>query len=481
MLNTIVMNYKIVADIQPVNHEFNGNSVAVKEIVKYVFPDNSTPRALLDIGFGIGELARIVKTSDATTHWQVDGIDGFDETCKNLELFNKSWYRNIWHGLAQEIPPEKLAEYDLLCLFDVIEHLNPVQAKDLLKSLLESMGPHSRLVLSTPLWFYPQDHNRDGDLEEHLIGVPARSMLAMQPLMYLISSDFLIGNFVFSKDSLQHIDEFQPTTDRSFGRREGFQHLAELGAKADNVLYYTKKSVPEEMNRSLVAAVEPMGQTPAHMEVNHDLLSLIPATSRRIVEVGCMHGALAQAFKAQHPHAFYTGIDIDPGYAQAARAHCNEAIAANIEMMADAEFTQLFPSDCWIFGDCLEHLRDPWRVLQRVRSLIDRDGCLLACIPNAQHWSVQWRLASGNFRYEDNGLMDRTHIRWFTRLTMLEMFKAAGWDLVSGVARNLESPHQVRALNAVRSFALGMGLDPDVAVQDATPFQYVFKLRPSAG
>ncbi len=219
--------------------------------------------------------------------------------------------------------------------------------------------------------------------------------------------------------------------------------------------------------------------TPAHSVVNAELLSLIPPRSRRIVEVGCMHGALAQAFLAEHPQAHFFGIDIDAGYARAAAAHCTQTLATDIETLDDAAYSQLFPSDCWIFGDCLEHLRDPWRVLQRLRTHIEPDGCLLACIPNAQHWSVQWRLASGQFRYEDNGLMDRTHIRWFTRLTMLEMFHNAGWAMETGMSRNLSAPQQAQALNAVRAFASHMGLDPELAAQDATPYQYVFRLHPA--
>ena len=220
-------------------------------------------------------------------------------------------------------------------------------------------------------------------------------------------------------------------------------------------------------------------QTPAHMAVNHELLSIIPGDARRIVEVGCMQGALAQAYLAGNPGAHYVGIDIDPEYAQVAAAFCSEAIAANIETMDDASFGKLFPSDCWIFGDCLEHLRDPWRVLRRLREAIDADGHLLICIPNAQHWSVQWRLASGQFRYEDSGLLDRTHLRWFTRITLLEMFAQTGWAVEQGMSRVLNAPQQPQMLEALRAYAVSVGLDGNTAVQDATAFQYVFKLKPA--
>jgi 2-polyprenyl-3-methyl-5-hydroxy-6-metoxy-1,4-benzoquinol methylase len=446
---------------------------------------------VLDIGFGIGGLARLIKSSADTRHWHVDGIDGFAETCRNVELFKRGWYRNVWQGLAQDIAAADLARYDMLCLFDVIEHLDPVTAKNLLRSLLASLGEDSRLVISTPLWFYPQDQHRAGDLEEHLIGVPAASLLGMQPTMFLISPNFLIGNFVFSRASLAHIDSFQPTTDRGFDLRHGMAHLAALGLKADNILKIVQPApaappaaaaaASGTATSATTATADPptMGQTPAHTAVNMDLLALVPPSCRRIVEVGCMHGALARAVRQAQPDVQYVGIDIDADYARAAAAHCTEALAANIEAMDKAAFDRLFPSDCWIFGDCLEHLRDPWRVLRRVRASIDATGCMLVCIPNAQHWSVQWRLASGQFRYEENGLMDRTHIRWFTRLTLLEMFADTGWTVEKGISRNIESPQQQHALNAIRGFASAMGLDPEVAAQDALPYQYLFRLRPA--
>jgi 2-polyprenyl-3-methyl-5-hydroxy-6-metoxy-1,4-benzoquinol methylase len=193
-----------------------------------------------------------------------------------------------------------------------------------------------------------------------------------------------------------------------------------------------------------------------------------------------MHGALARAFLEQHPDATVTGIDIDSNYAKAASAWCTNAIAANVETMDNDAFSELFPSDCWVFGDCLEHLHDPWQVLTRVREHIDPGGSLIVCIPNAQHWSVQWRLLSGNFRYEDSGLLDRTHIRWFTRVTLLEMFASTGWQVEHGLSRRLNPPQQEQHLEAVRAFAVASGLDAELAVQDATPFQYLFRLTPAA-
>lgn len=223
-----------------------------------------------------------------------------------------------------------------------------------------------------------------------------------------------------------------------------------------------------------------MKQTPAYDIINEDLLALVPTGVRRVVDVGCMLGSLARAVRRRAPSAEVIGIDIDPDYAAAAAQHCTRAFACDIESISPELWTSLFPSDCWIFGDCLEHLRDPWRLLREIRASIDPDGCLLVCLPNAQHWSVQWRLASGQFRYEDSGLMDRTHIRWFTRTTLIEMLTGAGWRIEQGMSRNLPSAAaQDAILDALRVLARAGGFDAEEAVRDATPFQYVFKCRPA--
>lgn len=227
-------------------------------------------------------------------------------------------------------------------------------------------------------------------------------------------------------------------------------------------------------------AIHSMKQTPAHTLINQELMNMIPSESCCIVDVGCMHGQMANIYKKQNPAVKYIGIDIDPDYATVAAQYCDYAIAADIESMSDEDFLKLFPSDCWIFGDCLEHLKDPWLILKKIRLNIDTNGCVLVCMPNAQHWGIQSHLLSGQFRYEDSGLMDRTHLRWFTLTTMLEMFRDTGWAVVQGLTRTLPVvPQQERALAGIKEFAIACDLDPEVACRDAQPFQYMFKLIPA--
>jgi SAM-dependent methyltransferase len=222
----------------------------------------------------------------------------------------------------------------------------------------------------------------------------------------------------------------------------------------------------------------PVKQTPINVEFNGDLLAVVPPDAARAIEVGCSGGGPVNAYRKINAHCIYTGIELDPDYAKVARAHCTSVMVGNIEHMGEDAFDSLFPSSCWIFGDVLEHLYDPWAVLRRIRSRLASDASVVACIPNAQHWSVQARLNYGGFRYEDRGLMDCTHIHWFTRTTIDELFNECGFAIVDGRGRILEETHREAALVGIRAFAEAIGSDPDMAASDATPLKYVVRAVP---
>jgi SAM-dependent methyltransferase len=217
-----------------------------------------------------------------------------------------------------------------------------------------------------------------------------------------------------------------------------------------------------------------MDQTPAHEQHNPDLLRFIPTSARRIVEVGCSSGALAREYKKVNPHCHYLGMEIVPAYAELARRYCDAVLVLDIESLDD-DAVRKFEADCWVFGDTLEHLRDPWAVLRRIRNAIPPDGNVVACIPNAQHWSVQARLGSGELRYEDMGLLDRTHLRWFTRITILEMFQQTGFRVVTGHPRVFNEPQREKIMPAIEMMAKCLGANVQQALADAMVFQYVVR------
>lgn len=241
---------------------------------------------------------------------------------------------------------------------------------------------------------------------------------------------------------------------------------------------------PEALRRAPAAdgrgdAASLMRQTPAHDGFNADVLYLMPAELGRVVEVGASSGALAQAYRQNSPGTDYIGIEIDAGYAERCKDRCTRVLRADIEQMSDAELQALLPVDCWVFADVLEHLYDPWRVLKRLRSMMRPGDCVVACLPNTQHWSVLTRLVSGNLWYEDMGLLDRTHIRFFTRTTLVKMFEDSGLRIESGRPRVFNFEHQEVALRAIRDFARALGMDPEMCARDATVFQHVVRAYPA--
>jgi len=218
-----------------------------------------------------------------------------------------------------------------------------------------------------------------------------------------------------------------------------------------------------------------MDQTPIHDAHNVDLLALIPKNSRKLIEIGCSSGALAREFKNHSPEANYLGIEIDSNYADLAKRFCNDVAVLDIEKAGDDFWRSMSDRDCWIFGDTLEHLKNPWLILRRINEVAPIGGMVVACIPNAQHWSLQAKLSIGDFRYENSGLMDRTHLRWFTRQTIVELFDQAGFIIEEGLPRIFDEPQRESFLPLIGQMAKLAGADPELAIADSLPLQYVVR------
>lgn len=212
---------------------------------------------------------------------------------------------------------------------------------------------------------------------------------------------------------------------------------------------------------------------------NHDLLQIIPPDTPYIIEVGCGNGALAKAYKAHNISSRYIGIEIDEEKSKIAKEHCDYVLNIDIESMSEAFFYQNSNCKVWVFGNVLEHLRNPWGILKKIRKYIPTDGYVIACLPNIQHWSIQLKLSIGDFRYDPNGgLLDLTHLRFFTRATILEMFKDAGFQVELGFPRVFGELKNENIINGIRSMAAAAGVDSDTALQDSMALQYVVRCTP---
>ncbi len=216
-----------------------------------------------------------------------------------------------------------------------------------------------------------------------------------------------------------------------------------------------------------------MQQTPAHEFHNETLLSLLPTDAKKLIEFGCGSGALAREYKKLNPHCDYLGIEIDPAYAALSKRYCDDCLVINIEQADDAFWAQQADRDCWIMGDVLEHLRDPWAVLRKIHQALPKNGKVAVSIPNIQNWAIQSNLSIGNFRYSSSGLLDQTHLRWFTRDTVFELFHDTGFSVKAASARIYDTPTNEQIIPAIRAMAVAMGGDPDQAEKDALAVQYI--------
>ena len=217
-----------------------------------------------------------------------------------------------------------------------------------------------------------------------------------------------------------------------------------------------------------------MKQTPVNDIHNTTVFDMMRKDLRHVVETGSSSGALARVYRQANPTVRYTGIELESDYAELSRQHCTDVICGNIERLSPEVLADLSSADCWVFADVLEHLYNPWALLKGIRERSSGPVEIIACLPNMQYWALQSFLNSGVFVYQDSGLLDRTHIRWFTRMTMIQTFAEAGYMVVELVPRLHQAPSQ-EIVAAIRQMATASGANPDLSVQDAMAFQYVLK------
>lgn len=147
---------------------------------------------------------------------------------------------------------------------------------------------------------------------------------------------------------------------------------------------------------------------------------------QRVLELGCAAGAMSVVL-TRHYQCQLIGLEADPAAAEAARAHGIDARVANLESpdwaagLADASF------DTVLAADVLEHLHDPLGCLLQLRRLLSPQGRLVVSVPNIAHSGVLAALLCDAFPYRDTGLLDRTHVHFFTRQSLQQMLHQAGF------------------------------------------------------
>jgi len=195
---------------------------------------------------------------------------------------------------------------------------------------------------------------------------------------------------------------------------------------------------------------------PSYISRRSDLVAFIPKTVTSLLDVGCSVGAVGAALK-QRQAARVTGLEYDPEMAEIARANLDLVFSGNAEEFPVEKLREHGPFDGLLFADVLEHLRDPWQALIKYSSLLTPGAAVIASLPNVRHFTT---LASvflrGYWPYRERGVHDRTHLRWFTKRNIEELFELANLRIerVDRIYRIIERPHSYNERFAHR-FAVG--------------------------
>lgn len=203
---------------------------------------------------------------------------------------------------------------------------------------------------------------------------------------------------------------------------------------------------------------------------NEYLLRHVPSSAQRILEIGCAQGRLGYELKRQQTTRTVLGIERDPAAAQVARTRLDHVFDCDVELaLPDIAPGSL---DCVIFGDVLEHLYDPESILRSARDMLSPDGVILVCVPNICHFSIVKALLRADPMYQPSGLLDATHIRFFSHATFIKMLLDVG--LLPDVVDTINSGGTDHMIPAATPLLEYFGIPPSRALKSLDAYQYIF-------
>lgn len=167
--------------------------------------------------------------------------------------------------------------------------------------------------------------------------------------------------------------------------------------------------------------------------VREEMLAFIPKNASNILEIGCGDGSFG-AYVKKNISCSYYGIEPDKRFAKSAFErldHFDNSLFTSESKLPTSFF------DCIVFNDVLEHLADPHTTLLNCKVFLKPDGVIVSSIPNLRHAPYLYRLAYlGEFQYENSGIMDKTHLRFFTKKSIKKMYESLGFEIVQHVGIN---------------------------------------------
>lgn len=168
-----------------------------------------------------------------------------------------------------------------------------------------------------------------------------------------------------------------------------------------------------------------------------DLMSYVPLDAKEILDIGSARGLFGELLKKRQKCSV-TGVDIDEDLRKIAATRLDNVIGGDIEELLDRG--ALGQYDCAICGDVLEHLNNPWKVVKAVKNHLRKGGLFIASTPNVMNWAVIMEQLKGRWDYVPASILSGTHIRFFTRRCLEELFIDAGYEIKETSLQSFELP-----------------------------------------
>lgn len=194
-----------------------------------------------------------------------------------------------------------------------------------------------------------------------------------------------------------------------------------------------------------------------------DVVDLVEKGTKRVLDVGCAFGITGELLKEKGIEEV-VGIEVQPHACEEASKRLDKVIMGNVQDLTLPYKDGYF--DCIIYADILEHLIDPWSVLKRQNRLLKKGGHVVASIPNVRHYRVIKKLKSGRWDYEEKGVLDSTHVRFFTLESIKKMFRDAGYD-IERIEYKISASNNRKLLNKILRGRLNESLSEQFLVRAA--------------
>lgn len=208
--------------------------------------------------------------------------------------------------------------------------------------------------------------------------------------------------------------------------------------------------------------------------LNLKLLRAISPGARKILELGCANGKLGRRYKEFNPQSEWIGVDIHAEAVAEASRYLDRAHQLDLNKADLQSLGRGF--DVIVMGDLLEHLQSPEQLLNQLYDIAHPDAALVCCLPNMAHISVLEKMIAGDISYEDMGLLDRTHTRFFSPSSAFKTFLDSGWlphmhDQYDAPAAGGEF------LNHVLNAAHSLGIPEKTAQRRFNLYQMIIKAK----